>query len=277
MEFQFDKEWTLHPIGGDTGQAFMGTHNQERIFLKRNSSPFLAALSMEGITPRLIWTKRTASGDVYSAQEWLYGHTLSAQEIQQGIVTKLMSRYHHSDNLYNMLVKIGGKTYKPEDFLHEFENNLSVDLDSLTYINSVKDYLYDTLSFVQNARRTVCHSDLNRRNFILSEDHRLYLVDWEKVCIADPIFDITQLLVQYIPLEDWDHWFDLYNLHVSEETYLRIEWYSLMNLLFLIKADYQKKRIYHINESILLLRHIYESRYFKSSNQENPITSWSID
>lgn len=103
------------------------------------------------------------------------------------------------------------------------------------------------------------------------------MVDWEKVCIADPIFDITQLLVQYIPLEDWDHWFDLYNLHVSEETYLRIEWYSLMNLLFLIKADYQKKRIYHINESILLLRHIYESRYFKSSNQENPITSWSID
>ncbi|MCW1006910.1 phosphotransferase, partial [Streptococcus anginosus] len=81
----------------------------------------------------------------------------------------------------------------------------------------------------------------------------------------------------YIPLEDWDHWFDLYNLHVSEETYLRIEWYSLMNLLFLIKADYQKKRIYHINESILLLRHIYENRYFKSSNQENPITSWSID
>ena len=57
MEFQFDQEWTLHPIEGDTGQAFMGIHKQEKIFLKRNSSPFLAALSMEGITPRLIWTK----------------------------------------------------------------------------------------------------------------------------------------------------------------------------------------------------------------------------
>lgn len=263
MKFQFDQEWTLHPIEGDTGQAFMGIHKQEKIFLKRNSSPFLAALSMEGITPRLIWTKRTANGDVFSAQEWLSGHILSHQEIQEGTVVKLLHRYQTSQNLYNMLVKIGGKVWDPEDFLVAFEQNIPERLASLTFLNQVKDYLYDTLSFVQNNKRSVCHGDLNRRNFILSEDHRLYLVDWESVRIADPMSDITQLLVQYVPFEEWDYWFDLYHLQVSAETYYRIEWYSLMNLLILIRNDFEKDRMYPLNQKILLLKHIFANRYFK--------------
>ena len=56
MEYNMDSGWDLHPIGGDTGQAYMGVKDHERVFLKRNASPFLAVLSGEGITPKLIST-----------------------------------------------------------------------------------------------------------------------------------------------------------------------------------------------------------------------------
>ena len=69
------------PVGGDTGQAYMGIRAEEKLFLKRNSSPFLAALSVEGITPRLVWTKRIGNGDVLTAQEWLNGRTLASEEM----------------------------------------------------------------------------------------------------------------------------------------------------------------------------------------------------
>ena len=33
-----------------------------KIILKRNSNPFIAALSAEGIVPKLVWTKRIETG-----------------------------------------------------------------------------------------------------------------------------------------------------------------------------------------------------------------------
>ena len=53
MEYNMDSGWDLHPIGGDTGQAYMGVKDHERVFLKRNASPFLAVLSGEGITSQV--------------------------------------------------------------------------------------------------------------------------------------------------------------------------------------------------------------------------------
>lgn len=263
MEYQFDNDWTLQPIGGDTGQAFMGIRKEEKVFLKRNTSPFLAALSMEGITPKLIWTKRASTGDVITAQEWLTGHELSAMEIQQVPVVKLMQRYHYSDNLYNMLVKIGGKSYGPYELLEIYSENLHPHLQAHIFLNLVAEYLRLTAGGIENVRRTVCHGDLNRRNFILSDQNRLYLVDWELVKIADPIYDITQLLVQYVDYPDWERWFSFYDLKVTEDIYQRIEWYAMLNLLILIKKDFADGRNFPVNENILKLRHIFDNRFFK--------------
>ena len=59
----------------------MGIKETEKVFIKRNTSPLLAALSKEGLAPKMIWTKRTANGDVLTAQEWLEGRLLHADEI----------------------------------------------------------------------------------------------------------------------------------------------------------------------------------------------------
>ena len=90
MDFELDDGWDVYPIYGNTNKAFMGKKNHQRLFLKRNASPFLAALSMEEITPRLIWTKRISSGDTLTAQEWLNGQTLTKQQMRLPEVAHLL-------------------------------------------------------------------------------------------------------------------------------------------------------------------------------------------
>lgn len=265
LEYKFDREWILEPIGGDTGQAYIGYNdtNDERVFLKRNSSPLLTILSMEGFAPKLKWTKRESSGDIMTAQDWVSGNVLSHFEVAQLPVVKLMYRYHHSDNLYNMLVKIDGEVYEPDRFLQDYESDLAKELRHHHLLADVNACLWDTRHLVEGVRKTVCHGDLNRRNFIRAEDNQLYLVDWEMVKIADPILDISQLLVQYVDFKNWDAWFDLYGLRITYDIYQRIEWYSMLNLLNMIKKDFRENRMIAMNHKILKLKHIYNNRYLQ--------------
>lgn len=106
MDFDLDPGWSLSPVGGTTGGAFLGVHAHEKFFLKRNASPFLAALSVEEITPKLIWTKRMTTGDVLTAQEWLNGQTLTRAQMNTPMVAKLLARVHHSQLLHRMLKKL---------------------------------------------------------------------------------------------------------------------------------------------------------------------------
>ena len=73
LEQLLGEEWKVIPAGGATGDAYIAHNEQHKLFLKRNSSPFLAVLSAEGIVPKLLWTRRLTNGDVISAQKWLPG------------------------------------------------------------------------------------------------------------------------------------------------------------------------------------------------------------
>ena len=81
MELRLDSGWKIQPIKGDTGKTYYGFNAEEKVFIKRNTTPMLAALSREGITPKLVWTKRMGNGDVLTAQEWLEGRILAPDEI----------------------------------------------------------------------------------------------------------------------------------------------------------------------------------------------------
>ncbi|SUK95788.1 choline kinase [Staphylococcus aureus] len=57
MEQFYQLGWTLDSAGGASGEAYMAEQDGQKLFLKRNSNPFIAALSAEGIVPKLVWTK----------------------------------------------------------------------------------------------------------------------------------------------------------------------------------------------------------------------------
>ena len=115
MEFQLDQEWRLRPIKGDR-KTYIGMRDEDKVFIKRNTTPMLAALSREGITPKLVWTKRTGNGDTLTAQEWLEGRLLTPNEIgQRNDVIDVLYHLHHSNSLKTMLTRIGGRHDAGED------------------------------------------------------------------------------------------------------------------------------------------------------------------
>ena len=78
-------DWDMTPVKGGSGNAFFGKSDEERVFIKKNGSPFLPSIYLEGITPKVLWTKRTAEGDTLSAQPWIDGHTLSPEDMEDHV------------------------------------------------------------------------------------------------------------------------------------------------------------------------------------------------
>src|SRR5699024_6508398 len=107
--------WSITPAGGLTGDAYIAEHQLKRLFVKRNSSPFLADLSAEGIVPKLVWTKRLENGDDLTAQEWLDGRERKSDERRQERVADLLHKIHHSSELLHMLMRLGKKAVTPDE------------------------------------------------------------------------------------------------------------------------------------------------------------------
>ena len=141
MNLNLENGWQVLPIDGDTGTAYMGINKDERVFLKRNSSPFLAALSIEHIVPRLIWTRTMVSGDTLTAQEWMNGRCLAKDEMCSEDVTSLLYRVHHSELLKKMLLQIGGRIVTPYELLNRYFRGLDSDLRRHPLLKSVANQL----------------------------------------------------------------------------------------------------------------------------------------
>lgn len=259
MEIEKEAGWKLHPIGGETGQAFMGVRDQEKVFLKKNSSPFLATLSLEGITPRLIWTKRTGNGDVLTAQEWCNGRTLERSEMADDKIVGILNKLHQSNTLKRLLNRISGIKVDETDLLKKYENHLADDLKEHPLLKDAHQFLMNS-SPLEYAEEdiSVCHADISNKNILMSEKDELYLVDWDTAILMDHLFDIGQLLARYIEREDWEDWKNKTGQFYDGAEEKRIYWYVIMNLLLDIKYAHRKNRYGRMNHLILRL-----NRWFK--------------
>ncbi|MDT2767541.1 phosphotransferase family protein [Globicatella sulfidifaciens] len=260
MAFDGRNEWRMLPLKGSSGEAFMGIKDDEKVFFKRNSSPFIPSLSAEGLAPKLMWTQRTYSGDLLTAQEWKNAKQLTRENMHNLDVIDLIKQIHQSEHLLILLRRVQSNAFKPLDFIDLYFEGLPPSLTQHRFFNEVVRFLEDSVDddFYQ-CRYTVCHGDLNHNNFMIDEDQKLFLVDWEGVKIADPISDLTWFLLQYFKPSEWMDWFDRYQFEFDDSFYKRVKWYSLMNCLLLIKQYTLENRPQQVNEFILLLRNIYQS------------------
>ncbi|MBB6448108.1 thiamine kinase-like enzyme [Geomicrobium halophilum] len=231
LEMLLGSDWDLKPAGGATGEAFSARDGDRKLFLKCNSSPFLAVLSAEGIVPKLLWTKRLTNGDVITAQQWVNGRRLRYTEMNQPKVASLLSQIHRSAELLEMLKRIENEILTPERLLQQlrhkamfFEEHYPLIYKAFTFLESWKAAVYHD-EFV------VCHCDLNHNNWIIDENERLYLVDWDGASVADPALDISILLHWYVPKEDWKAWLEEYHLTLDNSLLRRMHWYIVMHTL----------------------------------------------
>ncbi|MBU8770033.1 phosphotransferase family protein [Cytobacillus oceanisediminis] len=242
MEHLFGHDWEIVPAGGATGEAFYAKHEEQRLFLKRNSSPFLAVLSAEGIVPKLIWTKRMENGDVITAQQWLNGRELKASDMNQESVAKLLRKIHSSKPLLGMLTRMGKSPLQPETLLRLIEEELDSDLKEQAAVIQSVDFLKKEVSHIHCEENTVCHCDVNHNNWLLSENNQLYLIDWDGAMIADPAIDLGMLLYWYISKEEWPNWLERYGIQLTDNLLLRMKWYVIAQTLTSIQWHKNKFR-----------------------------------
>lgn len=225
-----NNDWTVFSAGGSTGEAYIAESDTEKIFIKRNSSPFLAVLSAEGFVPKLLWTKRLENGDVITAQKYLHGRHLKPAEMNMTQVATLLKKIHTSEPLVFMLSRLGKEPLTPQHILDNLREKGNYFV-SLPIFKEVLEFLAGNVSAVNVSEKTVCHSDLNHNNWLLDDDEALYLVDWDSAVIADPALDLSLLLYWYIDENEWDDWLSFYGLAYTQALRLRLHWYILSQTL----------------------------------------------
>ncbi|WP_062354886.1 phosphotransferase family protein [Bacillus kwashiorkori] len=227
MEHIFGNGWEITPAGGITGEAFYAQHENEKLFIKRNSSPFLAVLSAEGIVPKLVWTRRLENGDVVTAQKWIAGKRLEPSDMVGTNVVKLLKKIHYSKPLLSMLKRLGKYPVLPTSLVADLINKMDGELKQQSIISSTLNYLNNHLPNVHPNKLTVCHGDVNHNNWIITENNQLYLIDWEGALISDPALDLGPLLFWYVPENQWTSWLKMYGLKLDKELMQRLKWYVL--------------------------------------------------
>jgi thiamine kinase-like enzyme len=249
LEHALGQGWSIYPAGGATGEAYFAVDHsgKQRLFIKRNSSPFLAVLSAEGIVPKLLWTKRLESGDVITAQTWIQGRELKGFEMNDQCTSTILRKIHHSTELLSMLKRMGKKPLTPYDILKRIINETKdKNKQDNKLINEAIDFLQNSVeNIIVNANFVVCHCDVNHNNWIVSEEGDIYLIDWDGAMIADPALDIGMLLYSYVPTEEWAVWLEKYGLELTEELKNKMHWYvvaqTLLSLLWYVGRDAEKE------------------------------------
>ncbi|WP_022795005.1 phosphotransferase family protein [Marinococcus halotolerans] len=231
LELLMGDGWTIEPAGGSSGEAYLARAGEQVLFLKRNSSPFLAVLSAEGIVPKLLWTKRQANGDVITAQRWVDGRELTGGDMDNTRVAQLLSKIHSSSELLDMFMRIGNHARTPEATIAVLREQQ----EQLPYITtSMSDALEElagTSGEVQPPRLVVCHGDMNHNNWMFDANGDLYLVDWDNATVSDPALDLALILYEYIPKEEWDGWLQGYGLPLTSHLQRRMRWQIISHLL----------------------------------------------
>jgi thiamine kinase-like enzyme len=250
LDYLLGTEWAIVPAGGATGEAFFAQFEEQKLFLKRNSSPFLAVLSAEGIVPKLVWTKRLENGDVISAQQWMDGRELKPSDMNGVQVAKLLRKIHRSKPLLGMLKRLGISPLQPQTLLRNTEEGLDIDLLTIPSVVRTLEFLNKHVDQISHNEAAVCHGDVNHNNWLLTEENQLYLIDWDGAMIADPAIDLGQLLYWYIPKEEWANWLDLYGIRLTDQLKLRMRWYVYAQTLTSIQWYKSKERFDEMNKWI---------------------------
>ncbi|WEV61021.1 phosphotransferase family protein [Streptococcaceae bacterium ESL0729] len=243
---QTDENWQLTPIKGSTGNTFYGTLGSQRAFIKRNSTPLLVAVAKEEIAPRLLWSRRTPTGDTMSAQEWINGGVLTAKEMTDGQINLVLSNLHSNKSLVDTFFKMGKVAYGPEELLDECLNLTLADESSNQFLGEVLGQMKDSIPAFDKALAFVVHGDINHKNWVKSDTGKIYLVDWETAMLTNPLVDVAHILSHYIPVSDWEAWLNHSGYVPSPDLFKEILWYgqlSFLRQIVIYEADGLDKRV----------------------------------
>ena len=258
---QSDKDLTLTPLKGKSGQAYIGTYpNGDKIFVKINTTPILAALAKEQIAPQLLWAKRLGNGDMMSAQEWLDGRLLTRADMNSKQIIQVLLQMHKSKPLVNQLLQLNYKVETPLDLLLSWERSAPYQISENAYLQSVVAEMKRNLPDFKKDYATIVHGDVRHSNWVITTSGLVYLVDWDSVRLTDRMFDVAHILSHYIPEVRWKEWLTYYGYRYNETVLKKLYWYGQYAYLCQIAKYYENADLENVNREIDAWRN-FRSKY----------------
>ncbi|MDO4814457.1 MAG: phosphotransferase family protein [Gemella sp.] len=244
--------WTL---GEEYADDYYATRDNNKYFIKRNATPILSTLSAEKIVPKVRWSKRLSNGDVLIAQDFENGKTLSSEEMRDKRIPKILKKVHSSKKLKKMMITQGYREETAENLLFNLEKIMTTEL--LENSNIAMAFSYLKRSIPKQDDFCLCHADLQKENWLLSDKNGLFLVDWDQAILGDPAIDISFVLYRYIDQANWDEWLKDYGITSTLEYRLKLKWYITFQALVLVIWNYEKRRLSEMNEWLVFINKIF--------------------
>ncbi|MGX7069341.1 phosphotransferase family protein [Gemella bergeri] len=245
--------WTLDEHYEDDYFFSRDNHNY---FIKKNTTPMIATLSAEGIVPKLRWTKRISNGDVLIAQDFENGRTLKRSDMTDKRIPKILKKVHTSIKLRKIMQAQGYKKETALSSLNNLKSLINSELRKNNNITNALNYLENNIPD-DNVRYAPCHTDLNKDNWLLSDNGKLFLVDWEHSILGDPAIDISYILYKYIPQDNWSEWLDIYGEKPTLKYRNRLKWYITFQSLIMIVWYHEKRQLAEMNSWLVFLDSIF--------------------
>lgn len=245
--------WTLDDTYNDD---YFCSRDNQRYFIKKNTTPMIATLSAEGIVPRLRWTKRISNGDVLIAQDFENGRTLNTEDMTDKRIPEILKKVHGSSKLKKIMKAQGYAEETAARSLCNLKSIIADDLRKNSNIVNALNYLEKCLPD-DDVEYTPCHTDLHKDNWLLSDQGKLFLVDWEHSILCDPAIDISFVLYRYIPQNEWNEWLKIYGQESTIKYRNRLKWYITLQSVIMIVWYHEKKQLSEMNSWLVFLNSIF--------------------
>ncbi|MDR0199647.1 MAG: phosphotransferase family protein [Streptococcaceae bacterium] len=255
--------WELKPIDSRSGNSYFGRIGTQQVFVKRNPCPILPNLAAEGLTPKLLWSRPTDSGDILTAQPWIVGHTLDKDwlELVDAQVGQLLAHLHTNRGLRDALSTFDRTVQRPAKVLEELITHEGSFVGSNNFLRQVADEMSTAVPALNNLNIVVVHGDVNPSNW-LKEDAtgKIYLIDWDTVSLGDAFYDIGYLLSHFVSRSRWDSLLAEMGYNRTDIAILaKIRWYGELSFMQQIENYLQGGDTFKANNEILGLRRFIAS------------------
>lgn len=246
--------WTL---GANQGEDYYFSKNDNRYFIKENSSPIIATLSAENIVPKLKWTKRLSSGKVIIAQDFENGRTLTKEEMLDSRIPKILKKVHNSEKIKKIMISQGYEEKTPQHLFYNLKRIISDDLLRNADISMALNYLERNIPSFSAELSSPCHTDVHKDNWLLSDSNKLFLVDWEEAFLGDSAIDISFILYKYIPQDNWNDWLNSYGIKLDLAYRLKLKWYITLQSLIMVIWYKEKQQFSNMNDWLVFIKKIF--------------------
>ncbi len=211
--------------GGKYVMRIPGAGTDEFIDRGREIANYKAA-AKTGVTPPLVHLIEPACTVVpFIEGETMHAHTIAGHPERIAKIAHAMRTYHRGAIFVNEI--------RPFDRIREWtERCRQIGAPRPPEMQS----MYELIARIESAMRrgsvppAACHLDLMSENFLLGQDGKMWILDWEYGGMADPYCDLANFLVE-TPLspEEEGGFFSSYTLGSSDDRlYARMQLYKLV-------------------------------------------------